>query len=564
MTFSGEDCKLRFNNRRNLSKISLEITHTFTEGVTIIMKLKDLLKSVKIDSSCPEQLKAKLNEIDIKKIAYHTKEVGADTLFVCINGHKTDGHKYANQAVINGASVIVVEKFIEGIDILQLKVSDSREALAQLSSNFFGHPSQSMSLFGVTATNGKTTITYMTEEIFKAYQLKTGLIGTILVKYDKEIEMSRLTTPESYDLQQYFAKMREHEITHVSMEVSSSALELKRVHNTEFDVVAFMNISPEHIRLHESFEAYFDAKASLIRNAPKTSTAILNIDEVLLIPLEDQTEAQVVTYGIENKSGTISVSDIQYSAGMPSFTAHIQKPFNALSGNRIEPVSFRLEMSVPGYHSIYNALTAVVTGLVNDIPIEVVQQGIKNFCGVERRFQILYDNEFKVIDDLLLNQNNIHSCMETISHLTYNKLHLVHALRGSNGPEHSTEIAETLASCFDQMNVAKIILTTASSHVEKKDEVTPEELAAFLKVMEQNNIEVAMFEELDDALEFGVAQLEQEDILLLSGAHSMDQGARKTLELIKELYPTVDHEKINQVLESKLIGMDTYKLAENF
>src|SRR5690606_15985465 len=152
-----------------------------------------------------------------------------------------------------------------------------------------------------------------------------------------------------------------------------------------------------------------------------------------------------------------------------------------------------------------------------------------------------------------------HSCMETISHLTYNKLHLVHALRGSNGPEHSTEIAETLAACFDQMNVAKIILTTASSHVEKIDEVTPEELAAFLKVMEQNNIEVAMFEELDDALEFGVAQLEQEDILLLSGAHSMDQGARKTLELIKELYPTVDHEKINQVLESKLIGMDTYK-----
>lgn len=93
-----------------------------------------------------------------------------------------------------------------------------------------------MSIFGVTATNGKTTITYMTEEIFKAHQLKSGLIGTILVKIDKEFEMSRLTTPESYDLQQLFAKMRDREITQVSLEVSSSALDLKRVYHTAFDL----------------------------------------------------------------------------------------------------------------------------------------------------------------------------------------------------------------------------------------------------------------------------------------------------------------------------------------
>ncbi|MBM6614562.1 UDP-N-acetylmuramyl-tripeptide synthetase [Desemzia sp. RIT804] len=525
------------------------------------MKLTDLLKSVKIDSSCPKQLKTELNEIDIKKIAYHTKEVDADTLFVCIKGYQTDGHNYAKHAVSQGATVIIVEQFVEDLDVLQIKVSDSREALAILSSNFFDHPSKSMSLFGVTATNGKTTIAYMTEEIFKAYQLKSGLIGTILVKYNQEIEMSRLTTPESYDLQQYFARMRDREITHVSLEVSSSALELKRVYNTDFDVVAFMNISPEHIRLHESFDAYFDAKASLIRNASKKSTAVLNIDEPLLIPLENETEAQVVTFGIENKSGTITVSNIRFSEGIPSFTVTIQKSFDTLNGKRVETTSFGLEMSVPGRHSIYNALTALVVGLINDIPIEYVQQGIKNFRGVERRFQILYDKEFKVIDDLLLNQNNIDSCMETISHLKYNKLHIVHALRGSNGPEHSTEIAETLIACFHRMNVAEIILTTASFHVDKKDEVTEEELSAFLKVMKQNKIEVAFFNELDDALRFGVEQLNEEDILLISGAHSMDQGARKTLELLKEIFPKVNNERINQVLKNKLIGMGSFKPA---
>ncbi|WP_225744541.1 Mur ligase family protein [Marinilactibacillus sp. Marseille-P9653] len=520
------------------------------------MNLTDLLTSVEIDSSRPAQLKTEKKETHIEKIAYHSKEVEPQTLFVCIKGHQADGHQYAKDAVKKGATVVVVEHFLEELDVLQLKVNDSREALAIISSNFFGNPSKSLSIFGVTATNGKTTITYMTEEIFKAHKLKSGLIGTILVKMDKEIEMSRLTTPESYDLQQHFAKMRDCEISHVSMEVSSSALELKRVYHTEFDVVAFMNISPEHIRLHESFEAYFDAKAALVRKAPKQSTAILNIDEPLLVPLEKETQAQVVTFGIENQSGTMTVSDLRFLSGKPQFKVNIMKPFSSLTGKQIETMSFELEMSIPGYHSIYNALTAVVTGLVNDIPVEVIQLGIKNFTGVERRFQMLYDNEFKVIDDLLLNQNNIDSCMETISHLEYKDLHLVHAIRGNNGPEHSTEIANSLAEWFNTINVSKIILTTAPSHVEKKDKVTEEELAAFLKVMNQNDIDITFYEELDETLRFGVEQLKPDDILLISGAHSMDQGARKTLELLKEIHPDVDQKVINQVLDRKLIGMD--------
>ncbi|WP_208559932.1 Mur ligase family protein [Marinilactibacillus kalidii] len=526
------------------------------------MKLKDLLKSAEIDDSRLDKQEETVDQIMINNIAYHSKKVEPGTLFVCIKGQQTDGHQYAKHATQKGASAIIVEHFIEEIDIPQFKVSDSREALAILSSTFFGEPSKAMSIFGITATNGKTTITYMTEEIFKAYKLKSGLIGTILVKIDNEIEMSRLTTPESYDLQQHFAKMRDHNISHVSMEVSSSALELKRVAGTDFDVVAFMNISPEHIRLHESFDAYFDAKAMLIRNASPRSTAILNIDEPLLVPLENETEAQVVTFGIENQTGTITVSGIEFNQGMPAFTVTIQKPFKTLSGKQIDKMELEIEMSVPGRHSIYNALTALVTGLVNDIPLEDVQQGIKNFRGVERRFQMLYDEEFKVIDDLLLNQNNIDSCMETISHLDYDALHIVHAIRGSNGAEHSTEIAESLAAKFHKMKVEEIILTKATAHVEEKDRVTEEEFEAFLKVMDDQKINVTFFEELEDSLRLGVEQLTPNDILLISGAHSMDQGAKKTLELLKEIHPYVDHESIDNVLGNKLIGMDPFKTAD--
>ncbi len=127
------------------------------------MNLTDLLESVEINSIRRNKLTKKLDKIDIKKIAYHSKEVDTDTLFVCIKGHQTDGHNYARHAESQGAAVIIVERYIEDMDVIQLKVSDSREALAIVSSNFFGQPSKSMSLFGVTATNGKTTITYMTE-----------------------------------------------------------------------------------------------------------------------------------------------------------------------------------------------------------------------------------------------------------------------------------------------------------------------------------------------------------------------------------------------------------------
>ncbi|WP_192981472.1 Mur ligase family protein [Marinilactibacillus psychrotolerans] len=520
------------------------------------MELTELLKLVEIDSKRLSKEKKYTEKLNIKKVAYHSKEAGQDTLFVCIKGHLADGHQYAEKAVAKGATVIVVEEFIIVLDVLQIRVKDSREALATISSNFFKHPSKSMRIFGVTATNGKTTITYMTDEIFKAYNLKIGLIGTIITKIDNEIETSVLTTPESYDLQKYFSKMADEEISHVSMEVSSSALEHKRVHRTDFDVVAFTNISPEHIKLHESFEAYFDAKASLIRNASADSFAILNIDEPLLNPLIHQTEAQVVTFGIENDSGTVKITDLDLSSGKPSFIINIMYPINTLDGTQISPDKFKIQLSVPGYHSIYNATTAILTALINNIPLEYVKRGIENFKGVERRFQILYDQEFKLIDDLLLNKNNIDSCMEAIGHLKYENMHLVHAIRGSNGPELSKEIAESIVGWFNKMNIENIILTTSRSHVMKKDQVTEEELNAFLEVMKKNKINVAFFEELDDALQLGVERLNPEDILLISGAHSMDTGARKTLELLKQMYPNVDHEAINNVLSSKIIGMN--------
>ncbi|GEK90645.1 Mur ligase family protein [Alkalibacterium kapii] len=515
------------------------------------MELTKLLQSINIIAKKNIQ-----DNITINKLAYHSSEVEPNTLFVCILGFKTDGHHYAEVAVKNGAPALVVERFIEDIDVPQFLVADGREALARLSDRFYDHPSRDMRLFGVTGTNGKTTITYMTDAVFEAHGLDTGMIGTIMVKSkDKKIP-SVLTTPESLDLQKYFNNMRSEGVSHVSMEVSSSALALKRTENVAFDVAAFTNIHRDHIELHGSFEAYYNAKASFIRQAPKSSIALLNIDEGLLENLTNETEAQVVSFGIENDAGHFHVTDIDMSNGLPSFTVTQKYPIKSLTHKQIQLKPFRIHLSVPGFYSIYNALTAIITGLVNDIPLSVVTNGIENFKGVERRFQILYEKDFMVIDDLFLNEDNIDAGMNALKEMDFNTIHFVHAVRGNRGVDVNRENAVRMAERFPELNITNITLTASRSHVGELDYVSDDETATIMDVMEDQNIAVDFHDELHDALESVIKRIRPNDILLITGAHGMDHGARITFELLKENKIGIDQKAIEKMLKSKTIGME--------
>lgn len=521
------------------------------------MILSELLQSIKVVSSEKEE-----TDLEINKIAYHSDQVKSDTLFVCIKGYQTDGHQYAKTAVENGAVALVVEHLISDISVPQFVVGNSRKSLAALSDRFLNHPSHDLSLFGVTGTNGKTSITYMTDSIFKAHRLNTGLIGTVMIQINDKVEPSSLTTPESLDLQDYLAEMRDAQVSHVSMEVSSSALELNRVANVDFDVVAFTNINKDHIELHGSFDAYYNAKASLIRNASKNSIAILNSDQPLLEKLGSETEATVVTFGVENKRSDVTVSDINLSSGRPSFTVDINKAITTLQGNTIGPTSFEIHLSIPGHHSIHNALTAIIVGLVNDIPISIVKKGIEGFKGVERRFHILYDDDFTIIDDLFLNENNIESSMKALESLSYQSIHIVHAVRGNNGPELNKENAKKMAQWFSKLNINRITLTVSQSHVKKKDQVRAEELEAFLNVMRAEGIDVEFHHELADALSSTLEQVKSGDILLITGARGMDYGAKTILELLLEKKVNIQKKVIEDVLNDKMVGMDNLKIVD--
>ncbi|WP_079477676.1 Mur ligase family protein [Halobacillus salinus] len=512
-------------------------------------KLNELLQSIHVLESWNE------TNLDITGLAYNSRNVEAGQIFVCIKGFKTDGHAYILEAVSNGASAIIVEDYQEGWDdIPQYRVADSRAALAALSDAFYRHPSQSMKTIGITATNGKTSTSFMTNAILEEHALKTGLIGTVVVKFGDYSEPTKLTTPESLDLHHYFAQMRDQDVSHVTMEVSSSALDLKRVGSVDFDIVTLNNISREHIDLHGSFEEYFNSKASLIREAKEDAWAILNLDDEYSASLVDETKANLLTFSVETGDGDLVCRNLDLSTGRAKFDVEIRKSFT-VGATTYEPMIFSIELSTPGYHSVYNSMVAVAVGLLNEIPLETIQKGLKAFGGVERRFEMVFEDDFKILDDHFANYGNINVTLSTLQQMDYNDLKLVYAIRGSRGVTVNRENAEAIAEWAPELGLTEVIATLSDDYTTGKDRVTEEEVEVFQEVMREAGIHVDFYKELDDAIEKGLSEVKADDVVLLAGCQGMDPGAKIALEQLNKARPEMDEEELFKPLKNRVAGI---------
>lgn len=512
------------------------------------MELEKLLSAIDVLESRPGPVKP------ISDLSYHSDRVTPGSLFVCIKGYKTDGHRFIKAAEGKGAAAAVVEIFQADVSIPQFRVIDSRRALAALADRFYNHPSEKLNLTGVTATNGKTTTTYMINHIFEEEGLNTGLIGTVIVKTGDLVQTAELTTPESLDLQRYFQQMLEKKVTHAVMEVSSSGLELQRVGNVAFDTVVINNISREHIDLHGSFEAYYKAKADLVRRAKSKQWAVLNMDCPLTAPLREETAARTLTYGFKNSDADITVQNLDLSSGRALFSVviHRKEPAELFAS---QPATFQVQLAVLGLHSVYNAMAAILVALLQGIPAKTISKALSSFGGVERRFELVFEDDFKVIDDHFGNAGNIQVSLETLQMMDYKKLHLVYAIRGSRGVTVNRENAEEIIRWAPKLDLKKVIATTSRSHVGEKDYVTDEELAIFKKTITESGIELDIFNQLPEAIAAGLAETGPGDVLLLGGAQGMDYGASVCLEQIHHLRPELPPDKVFAALKNRVAGV---------
>lgn len=506
------------------------------------MNLEKLLKTLNIID-----VRYHKGDMNIRGIAYHSERVEEGFLYVAIKGYVTDGHKYIKKAEENGAIAVIVEEFNEECSLPQFKVDNTRECLSRISSQFYGNPSNNMRVIGVTATNGKTTTTYMLNQIYEEAGFVTGLVGSVMNKVGERFEPSELTTPESLDLQKLFNDMLEENIDKVLMEVSSSALELYRVNDVDYDIVSFNNFSREHIDQHGSFEKYWQAKSSLITKAKEDSYALLNIDDENIRTLVDKTEAHVITYSTKNDEGMIYAKDINLVKGRPSFTIVIKENIKAFD-RLIKKGEFQISLGIPGLHSVENGMVSAVIALTDGISINIIQKALSEFAGVERRFEYIYEKDFLIIDDHFANLKNINVSLETLSHINCNKLHLIYAIRGNRGVTVNKENAEALVSWKEKLGIKEIVGTKSIGSVTLKDTVSPEEERVFSDIIKEAGIKLTIFDKLDDAINHTLNLTKENDIVFLAGCQGMDHGAKIALDFIHEIRPNVKYEDLYKPL----------------
>lgn len=462
-------------------------------------------------------------EEDINSIAFHTDDVAKGGIFVAIKGYVTDGHKFIKKAKELGAKIAIVEDFSDE-DIRQIKVENSRIALADMARNFYEDPTKKMNVVGITATNGKTTTAFMLDSILKEDGRKTGIIGTVLTRYDDVKIPSVLTTPESLTLQSYFRDMLDKNISDVTMEVSSSAQELFRNKNIDFDIVTFNNLGREHIDQHGSFENYFRFKSRLIRHAKEDAIAILNADDEKIYFLKDKTKAHVLTFSLENNESDFGIENLDLSSGKGKFTFKINRDLN-IKDRIIKKSDFDIDLGSVGYSSVMNSLVAIIVSLVLGIEKETIKKALKDFKGVERRFELIFDEEFKILDDHFANEKNIDATMETLKEMDYENLNILYAIRGKRGVEVNREITERLVKWIKILKPKSLSATLSKDTVKEKDRVTDEELKVFKDILEKNNIRCKIYDSLEEAINKSIDLMEKDDVLLLAGCQGMDKGA---------------------------------------
>ena len=303
------------------------------------------------------------------------------SLFVAIAGLKHDGHDFIADAINRGARYIVYEKDIQiPAGVTAIKVTNSRRALGVLAKNYFGNPSAKLCLIGVTGTNGKTTTTYLLESILTQAGCKCGVLGTVNYRYNNKTYPAPNTTPESYEMQKILRAMADDGITHVIAEVSSHAIDLKRIDDCDFDLGVFTNLSHEHLDYHLTMENYFQAKkrffAEVLPQSKKVhpQKMIINGDDKWgRIILKDVT-LPALTYGMEKND---AVKTVSYELSLSGIKADID-----LAGEIIS-----IHTPLVGKFNIYNILAAAAAAKALQIPKSSIKAGIENLSYVPGRLE---------------------------------------------------------------------------------------------------------------------------------------------------------------------------------
>lgn len=458
-----------------------------------------LLTSI-VDNLSFTKLQGDLNK-EIKSIAYDSREIEPGSLFVAISGFTVDGHEYIDQAIDNGATAIILEKNVPiDKDITVIQVTNSRDALAYVSANFYEHPADMLNLIGITGTNGKTSTTYFIKSIFEEAEKSIAIIGTIGTVINNKIYENKNTTPESLNLQQFFKKINESNTKNCMMEVSSHALNLNRVAHTNFDIGIFTNLTPDHLELHKNMEDYFQAKAKLFKQTTKYN--IINIDDVYgkkLVNMMDDYPAKTLTYGIHDKAD-IYPTEINYSFDQTTYTV------NTPTGEA------RISINLPGEIYVYNSLAAIACAYVNKVPLDIIKQGLHVLTEIKGRFEVVYKKEdFKVIIDFAHTEDALEKTLNTIKPYVKGRIILVfgvYADTSKNGTDKRVGMGRVAAQNAD------FSIITSDNPKNHDQQFIIKEIS---EAMDRYNGNYKAILDRETAIQQAISMSNEQDVIIITG-----------------------------------------------
>ena len=445
-------------------------------------------------------------------LAYDSRKVEYGHAFFALCGAGSDGHEFIAKAVEGGAKVIVMQQeqlLPDGVT--GLLVDDTRRALATASALWFGNPTQKMKVIGVTGTNGKTTITYLLEAMLKAAGLKTAVIGTVNYRFgEREIPASH-TTPESFELQKTLAEFQSAGADALVIEVSSHALEQKRVHGIRFDVGVFSNLTPEHLDYHRTMGDYYLSKKRLFAEyiIPQAGTAVINIDDNYGQRLADEFPGSV-------------------SCGMAE-EAIVRTTQSELSRNGIEAAvvlqkgALSFSSDLLGKFNVNNLLCAIAAAEAAGIPVEAIAKGISAVVNIPGRLERVENSkDALILVDYAHTGDALENVLSTVRDLKPKRIITVFGCGGDRDKSKRPVMGEVAARYSD---IA--IVTSDNPRTEAADAILRDILPGVLKHFDRelNRDEVLagekrgyiVIQDRREAIRLAVEGLHQGELLLVAG-----------------------------------------------
>lgn len=455
------------------------------------MNLIELIGTYKI-------VKAEGNfNIDITGISQDSKEIKEGYLFIAKEGFNTDGHKYIDDAIKNGARAIILHKNTKiKPGIIYIWVEDVLDALAYFSSRFYNNPSKSLNVVGITGTNGKTSTTYLIKSILDVNNINTGLMGTMGALVNEETTNTINTTPDALVINSFMNKMLKSDTDTFVMEVSSHSLDLKRVEYIDFSMGIFTNLSKDHLDYHKTMENYFKSKLKLFYKTKKCN--IINIDDRYGREIIEHigNRVDIIRYGIDNKAD-VYATDIEYFIDKVKFVLNYK-------GKTIEII-----LNTPGKFNIYNALAAASCGIAYDLNLSHIKLGLEKVKNINGRFEVVETSRgFSVIIDFAHTPDGLENVLKSIDQFAEGRVIVVFGAGGNRDKTKRPEMGK-IAGLYSDYAVV-----TSDNPRNEDPLIIIEEIVEGLK---ETDTQYKMIVDRKTAIEYALNIARPKDIILLAG-----------------------------------------------